>query len=263
MRLTAVLLFLSITGIAVAQPNIGGVVNGASFDKDEAIAPGSLVSIFGTKFAKATAAADSIPLSTSLGGVTVKFTNGSKSIDAPLLFANSEQINAVVPWELVPSGVTANVGVEVSTSAGSSNSFTIAAKEFSPGIITVGGTLAAVQNTDGTLAQPPGSIAGRTTHPAAPGEVIVIYTTGLGPVNPSVPDGHIPPSGTLARTLHIPFVSIGGHSAHVEFSGLSPQFVGVYQLNVTVPNVTGDNLEVQLSLGGITTLKGVTMAVSQ
>jgi len=260
MRVTAVLLFLAVAGIAVAQPNVGGVVNGASFVKGEAIAPGSLVSIFGTQLASGVAEPDSIPISTKLGGVTVTFTNGGTSLQAPLLYVNSGQINAVVPWDLLPSGSTANVGVVVNNGS-NSNSFTVAAGEFSPGIITVGTNLAAVQNTDGTLAQPAGSIPGRTTHPASPGEVVVIYTTGLGPVSPTVSDGAIPPSGTLANTLHKPFVSIGGQSAAIQFSGLSPQFVGVYQLNVTVPNVTGDNLEVQLALGGINTPSGITMAV--
>jgi len=262
MRVSAVFLFLFVTGIAIAQPTIGGVVNGASFAKGQQIAPGSLISIFGTQLASGLATPSTIPLSTKLGGVTVKFTNGGTTIDAPLLFVDSGQINAVVPWELLPSGSSVQVGVMVTNGSSSSSSFTVAAGEFSPGIITIG-TLAAVQNSDGTFAQSAGSIPGRTSRPATPGSVVVIYTTGLGPVNPTVPDGAIPPSGTLANTLHKPFVSIGGQSAEIQFSGLSPQFVGVYQLNVTVPNVSGDNLEVQLALGGIETPKGITMAVSQ
>ena len=113
MRLTTVLLFLAATGVAVAQPSVGGIVNGASFVQGQAIAPGSLFSIFGTQLAAAQASADTIPLSTSLGGVTVKFVNGSASSEAPLLFLQSNQINAVVPWNLVPNGTTATVNVIV------------------------------------------------------------------------------------------------------------------------------------------------------
>jgi uncharacterized protein (TIGR03437 family) len=56
---------------------------------------------------------------------------------------------------------------------------------------------------------------------------------------------------------------IGGMSAKVQFAGLSPQFVGVNQINVTIPNVTpGNSVPFQIILGGITTSAGVTMAVS-
>ena len=72
-------------GLGFAQaPSIfdGGVMNGASFQKGQAITPGSLISIFGTALASTTAAADTIPVSTSLGGVTVTFVSDSKSVDA-------------------------------------------------------------------------------------------------------------------------------------------------------------------------------------
>src|SRR6478672_13149821 len=81
----------------------GGVLNGASFDRNMPVTPGSLISIFGSNLAATTAMADSIPLSSVLGGVNVK-VNG---IDAPLngVFhtADGDQINAQLPWN-VPAG---------------------------------------------------------------------------------------------------------------------------------------------------------------
>ncbi len=262
MKLTTVLLFLAATGVAVAQPSVGGIVNGASFVPGQAIAPGSLFSIFGTQLAAAPAGADTIPLSTSLGGVTVKFVNGSASSEAPLLFLQSNQINAVVPWNLVPNGTTATVNVIVTNNGVASAPASVKVGEFSPAVFAIG-TMAAVQNVDGSLAQPAGSISGRTTHPAAIGDVVIIYATGLGPVDTTVASGDTPPSGKTVNTLHKPFVAIGNVSAEIQFSGLSPQFVGVYQLNVVVPNVAlGDTVPVELSLGGINSPK-LTMAVSQ
>jgi uncharacterized protein (TIGR03437 family) len=91
-----------------------------------------------------------------------------------------------------------------------------------------------------------------------------IYTTGLGPVDIPLADGAIPPPGTLAHTLHKPLVLFGGHVAQIQFSGLSPQFVGVYQLNVVVPNVVPSNaVPVQLALGGVGTSSSITVAISQ
>jgi uncharacterized protein (TIGR03437 family) len=256
MRLTTVLLFLAVTGAAVAQPTVGGIVNGASFVPGQAIAPGSLFSIFGTNLAKSPAGADTIPLSTNLGGVTVKFVDGSTSVDAPLLFLQSNQINAVVPWGLASGNAT----VVVTNNGTSSSAATVKVGEFSPAVFAIG-TMAAVQNVDGSLAQPAGSIPGRTTRPAAIGDVVIIYATGIGPVDTTPAQGDIPSKTT--NSLHKPFVAIGGISAEIQFSGLSPQFVGVYQLNVVVPNVKpGDDVSLQLSLGGITSPK-LTMAVTQ
>jgi uncharacterized protein (TIGR03437 family) len=256
MRLIVVLLFLALTGVAIAQPTVGGVVNGASFVPGQAIAPGSLFSIFGTQLAASPASADTIPLSTSLGGVTVKFVNGSTSQEVPLLYLQSNQINAVVPWNLVPG----ETKVVVTNGSVSSSAASVKIGDFSPAVFPIG-TMAAVQNVDGSLAQPAGSISGRTTRPAKIGDVVIIYATGLGPVDTTPAEGGIPSKTT--HTLHKPFVGIGGIGAEIQFSGLSPQFVGVYQLNVVVPNVApGDTVPVELTLGGITSPK-LTMAVSQ
>src|SRR5438045_7779227 len=85
----------------------GGVLNAASFDRAMPVTPGSLISIFGSNLAATTATADSIPLSTRLGGVGVTI-NG---VDAPLngVFhtANGDQINAQLPWNVGSGTATA------------------------------------------------------------------------------------------------------------------------------------------------------------
>lgn len=259
MRLIAVLLFLTTTGVAIAQPTVGGIVNGASFVQGQAIAPGSLFSIFGTDLAKAPASADTLPLSTQLGGVTVNFVTSSGSVPAPLLYLQSNQINAIVPWNVA----TGDVSVVVNNNGATSSNAKVEVGEFSPAVFSIG-TMAAVQNPDGSLAQPVGSIAGRTTHPATIGSTIVIYATGLGPVDGNIANGAIPPVGPPINTRHQPFVAIGNVSADIQFSGLSPQFAGVYQLNVIVPNaVPGDAVPIQLILGGISSPKNITIAISQ
>ena len=264
MRIRALPLMIVTAGLALAQTpavSTGGVVNGASFVSGQPITGGSLVSIFGSNFASAIAGADTIPLSNSLGGVTVRFVNGNTSTPAPMLFVNSTQINVQVPWNLVPAGVSQNVNVIVTTGAGSSTPVTVGVGPFSPGIFSIG-TLAAAQNVDGTLAQPPGSIPGSTTHPAKIGDTIIIYATGLGAVDSPIADGDIPKK--LTNTLTVPIVLIGGVSAHVSFSGMSPQFVGVNQLNVEVPNTApGNAVSLQIQVGGINSPSSITMAVSQ
>ena len=97
LRVRFVLMVVLLGTLAFAQaPNVSenGVVNAASFapfgQPGHATAPGSIVSIFGTNFASSLASASTVPLSTSLGGVSVTFN----SVAAPLFFVSSAQINA-------------------------------------------------------------------------------------------------------------------------------------------------------------------------
>jgi uncharacterized protein (TIGR03437 family) len=256
-------------GLAFAQtPSIadGGILNGASFVKGQQVTVGSLVTIFGTNLASATAQADTIPLSTNLGGVTVQFINGSTTVNAPLVFVAGTQVNAQIPWGLVPAGATQNVSatVNVNNVTSAPSQFTVG--PFSPGIFATGPPdfRAIAQNLDGTLAQPAGSIAGLTTHAVKIGDAIIIYATGLGAVDNPPSDGGIPPAGTLANTLTKPIVTVGGIQAQVLFSGLQPQFVGVNQVNIIIPPnaPTGDAVPLQFQIGGITSPNNITIAVA-
>ncbi len=121
---------------------------------------------------------------------------------------------------------------------------------FAPGGFAVQGYAVAI-HTDGSLAAPPGSIMQVASHPAVPGETLQILATGLGPVIPSAITGNNS-LDMLRHTVAKPTVLIGGSLAQVTFSGLSPQFVGVYQLNVIVPANTspGDSVLLQIQIGG-------------
>ena len=171
MRIQLFLLFLVISCVAFAQPPSianGGVLNGASFATGQQITAGSLVTIFGSNLASAMAQADSIPLSSNLGGVTVQWANGNTTVNAPLVFVAGTQVNAQVPWELVPPGATQNVSVTVNANGVTSPPAQVTVGPFSPGIFTAGPPTfyAIAQNVDGTLVQAAGSIPGLTTHPA-------------------------------------------------------------------------------------------------
>jgi uncharacterized protein (TIGR03437 family) len=246
----------------------GGVLNGAGFQVGQQITPGSLISIFGTNLASTTAAADTIPLSTKLGGVTVQFVSGSTTVNAPLTFvqpdsaSSNSQINAQVPWEIIQAGTTATVSVIVSNNGVQSQPAMVTVGPFSPGVFSSGGRAIAI-NQDGTLSWPVGAVAGLTTRPAKAGDTITIYATGLGALDSPIADGANSLDKTR-NTLTTPIVMIGGITANVLFSGLSPQFVGVNQLNVTVPSVAaGDALPIQIQIGGMTTPNNITIAVGQ
>ena len=171
----------------------GSVVNGASFASGQAVAPGALVSVFGTSLASTTAQADTIPLSTARANVSVTF-NG---VPAPLLAVNHlstyDQINAQIPWDVLPG--TAQVVVTNGTASSTATSFQVVAS--APGIFSIAGTgtgqARALNNSDGTFAAPAGSVPGLTTHAAKIGDPIV----GLNQINivlaPGTPTGNSGP----------------------------------------------------------------------
>ena len=136
----------------------------------------------------------------------------------------------------------------------------------SPAILTVNNqsTQGSVQIADtGIFAAPLDSIAGAQTRPANIGEFITIYCAGLGSVNNPPSPGAMAGSNPPSTTTTLPQVTIGGVSANVSFSGLTPGFASLYQVNVQVPAgvAAGDTVPLVLSIGGIQT-NTVTVAVS-
>jgi uncharacterized protein (TIGR03437 family) len=220
----------------------GGVVDAATFHAP--VTPGSLVSIFGTGLAAAITSASVTPLPETLGLVTVSF-NG---IAAPLLYVSPTQINAQLPWR-VPS--TGAVSVTVTNNGSASAPQAVQVAPFSPGFFAIGGYAVAV-NPDGSVAAPAGAVPGFPSHPATPGDTLTLYASGLGVVSPAALTGN-DSIDTLRRTLDSPTVSIGGVAAPLLFAGLSPQFVGVYQINVAVPPAAAATAApLQIQAGGVT-----------
>jgi len=238
-------------------------VNAASFDPGKPVAAGTLVSIFGNQLAPGLALADSVPLSTSISNVSVSF-NG---VAAPLDFVSAGQINALVPFEVLPPGTSGTVNVTVRNNGVTSAPEPVVINQVSPGVFNVNGHAIAIIATDpkdpryGTLAAPAGSIPGLTTSPAHVNDVLIVYATGLGAVNPPVQSGH-DSLDQLRQTVLTPTPLIGNIQGPLYFSGLTPQFPGVYQVNIGVPQVApGSAVPLQFQIGGVTSPATANIAV--
>ena len=255
-RLALISATLVCSSVLLAQ-NITAVVNPAAVNQSNGVAPGSLVSIFGGGLAGSLASADSVSLSTSLGDVSAVTVNG---MAAPLVMVSDGAITAQMPWEIIPGPAN----VTVARGNVFSNAYTVQVNQFAPALfnIRLGGLQAIAVNGDGSLAAPSGFLGGLSAHPATAGDTLTFYATGLGPVNGSLPDGTLPPDSTYT-TVNQPVVTIGGMPADVSWAGISPQFFGVYQLNVQVPQgVAASNaVPVQVQIGGVSTTDPVTIAV--
>jgi uncharacterized protein (TIGR03437 family) len=231
-------------------------VNGASFQvNNKPLAPNTIATIkpLGIQFGKDTADAFSqstpIPLPTALANIQVT-VNGTP---APLYYVSPGQINFVVPWN-APTGGTADVQVLNTVTgqllaAGKVPMNTVSPAIFVGASVGVGVKLAAViNNQSGTVND--------ATHPAKRGEYISIYATGQGLVSSPPTDGDIPRNGLVAAqgslrviigtdyTDQIPLQgdekrSIPGVDTNfIQFSGLSPAFPGMWQVNVRIPQAT-------------------------
>jgi mannan endo-1,4-beta-mannosidase len=245
----------AIPSVSSSSPSVTGALNGASFGVGAPVPEGGIASLFGANLASNTTAASSTPLPDNLDGISVTVND----IPAALYFVSSGQINVQIPWNALPSGTATGTGAVVvsSTATGLSQSFSIPIAAAAPALFTTqsGVGQAIAINADGTLAD--------TNHPATPGSVLVLLANGLGPVGPSIADGAAS-SDTLRSTLNVPTVLIGGIPAQVVFSGLSPQFVGVNQINVVVPTgvTPGNGVSLQIQIGSLTTSSNVTIAVA-
>lgn len=190
------------------------VVNGASFQPG--LAPGGIVSIFGKGLAADTAAAADVPLPAALAGTNV--TANGESL--PLYYVSQGQINAQLRMDQLGP-----VTLRVTTASGSSE-VQVDVAESAPGIFP-----GAIQHADGT--------AVTSASPARPGEMLVVYACGLGAVDRQLDAGEVTPIA-LARTLARVTAEIGGVAVDPYFAGLTPNYVGLYQVNMQVP-ATLDN----------------------
>lgn len=231
-----------VLGINVALPapalsgsgvylNPTGIVNAASSAPFTArIAPGELLTLYGSGLASSLVVAPSIPFTTQLGNVQVT-VNGTA---APIYYVSPTQISAIVPYSIT----SALAQVQVNNNGTLSNTVTVPVGVTAPGIFTVppGGLgYGAVLHQNGSLVT--------TASPAQIGETVSVYLTGLGAVTPTIADGAPGPSNPLSYTAKTITADISGVTATVLFAGLAPGLAGLYQVNVTIPSgvTAGDN----------------------
>ncbi len=197
---------------ATARPftTAASVVNAAS--SAAGLSPGGLASVYGTNLAGGASAQAAFPWPSSLAGVTVLV--GGRA--ASLLFVTDGQINFLVPSEL-PEGSTQ---LTITTPAGTAAPVTVPVQAVSPGVFfDAASKFGAILNA--------GTAQTTEQRPAASGEFIEIYATGLGPVRTT--------SAGFRETVSTPQVQIGTLPAKVLFSGLAPGYLGLFQINVQMP----------------------------
>ena len=248
---------ISIAGITVAVSqassvllvNAGGLVNSASYKPS--VSPGSIVSLFGNFLLSDPLAVSSFPLPTSLGGLAIQFAGAPL---APLFYASASQVNAQIPWELAGQSQVSTTAINNDRT---SAPYVYNLATYAPGLFSING-----QGTgQGAILDAKFHLVDSTNPAVAGSTVVQIFCTGLGPVRNQPATGAPAPSGPLATTTLTPTVTIGGVPASVPFAGLTPGFVGLYQVNALVPQTVGMGAApVTISIGDVLS-NTVTMAV--
>jgi uncharacterized protein (TIGR03437 family) len=202
-------------------------VNAATFQDGAPVAPGSIVSLFGSFPNSATAAAPSYPLPPKLGETELMVDGRA----APLFFVSPGQVNAQIPFAIAPGQVLA----EVRVGGQSVGRAPVTIVPSAPGFF-------AAVNQGGALNSP--------SAPARRGQLLVLYGTGLGAVDPPIDDGAAAGSPTR-QGVATPNVFLMGRQFPVQFSGLTADFAGLWQINLTLPDdaPTGPDLPLTVVLG--------------
>ena len=208
----------------------GGVVNAGSFQP--VLAPGTDSSIFGFHFAANPITATSVPFPYSLGGVSVT-VNGTP---APIIYADTGQVNFQVPYETGLGTATIIVSVNGVPSA----SAQVAIAQTAPGLLFSTGNQAVAQNQDYSLNGP--------ANPAKVGSYITLYLVGGGAATPPVNTGVAAPASPLS-TFGAVGTTVGSVPANVVFAGLTPGSVGLMQVNLQIPDLPAGNYPVKVTVG--------------
>ncbi len=185
-----------------------------------ALAPGTIIQIYGQNLASQTAQPTTIPLPTTMNGTSVIIGG----IPAPLYYVSAGQINAQLPFELTPGN---QYQVLISANGALTTPDVVQLSAATPGLAAFADSTLIAQHGDGTLVS--------ATAPAKPGEYLVAYLAGMGETTATPVSGTASPGSPLALPSLPPVLTLNGAVYPIAFAGLTPGLVGLYQMNFQVP----------------------------
>jgi uncharacterized protein (TIGR03437 family) len=199
------------------------------------VSPGSIVDIYGTGLAATEVnapAGAALPL--TLGGVQVT-VNGTP---APLIYVGPLQIIFQMPYETALG--TASIVVVNNNAASSPGAVTV--EQAAPFILSFGANRAVVVNQDRSVNAPGNG--------GKPGDALVAYLIGSGPLDNPIATGAEATSSPLSREKLTTTVTVGGSNAGVQFAGMTPGFAGLMQINFVMPNLAPGDYPMRVTIGG-------------
>ncbi len=226
----------------------GGTLNNLNPVVGGPLAPGMIAEVFGTGLAASAQATGKLPLPTSFNNTYAQVGPDR----APLYFLSSGQVNIQIPAEIAASQ---QVPIVFSVNNALTLPVTLDIVPGGPGVLShLNGPPPSIQNNADIVAQHLDGTFADSKSPGKPGEYLVMYLVGLGATNPSVPSGMPAPAppNPLAKVTNQPTVTVDGLPSNVFFAGLTPGFVGLYQIDFQVPTgIHTGNVVVKVSQNGV------------
>jgi len=228
--------------LAQSSPFIYSVVNGASGvmpgQAQSVIAQGSLFVCYGYGLGKTLQNESGFPIPQTVGGTSIRISAGGSTYNALMIYSSESQAAAILP-----SAVPVGDGMLTATVNGlSGNSIKIHIVNSAFGIFT--GSSNGVGA--GVITAPDGRLYS-FGQPAHPGDVAIMWGTGLGPVN------GVEASGLLPGNQFNPELFVGSQRVNVEYAGRSGCCAGLDQIVFDVPNgIYGCFVPIAVRSNGIT-----------
>ena len=233
-------------------PTFAAIANAASFARGP-VAPGEIVTVFGTNFGPAVLAGLRLNSSGAVDTMIAETRILFDGVPAPMLYSSNGQLSAEVPYSVRNKNSTS---VQIEYQGARSTPLIVPVSPAAPGIFSIDSTgQGAILNQDYSI--------NNVNNPAAPGSIVSIYATGEGDTDPPGVDGKLT-TFPLPMPLLSVSVLIGGLPADVSYAGGAPgATAGLLQVNAKVPEGVSRGVPalVQIRVGGATTQSGVTLAV--
>jgi uncharacterized protein (TIGR03437 family) len=256
-------LFTLTFNISAASPNApsintNGVVNNAS--QVSGLTSGGFISIYGLNLSTVSTpqywsiANGKLPINTAGSEVLI---NGKP---AYLYYVSPTLINALAPVD----ATLGPVSVQVVTSNGTSAAQTVTKTSVAPALFmfSQGGNKYAIATLpDGANPIPAGLVPGAFVRAAKVGDVVALWATGLGPTNPTIPDGQVVTVQNRGVLTSPYSLLIGGQAANIQYAGLVE--AGVYQVNFVVPQLPPGDASVKLTVAGVSTQANAYIYIGQ
>jgi uncharacterized protein (TIGR03437 family) len=216
-----------------ALPGVGPVISAISDPARKTVAPGGLMTIFGSNLIKvpgdvlASSPGTSLPTAYNGTGATL----GGTAV--PLLVAAPTYIVAQVPADAKTGSQT----LVVKNSNGTAQTLlpvTVDVAAAAPGVFFDANGGVFLKNSDYSLVT--------RGNPAKAGDIVLIYSTGLGATTPAIQSGALTLQPGATNTFYNtvkPTVTVGGQNANVIYSIASPGFAGLYQTAIAIPSGAG------------------------
>src|ERR1041385_8173918 len=239
-------------GCTLSPPSITNVISAGAYGAFTTFGGGSWIEVYGSNLAANTREwtgndFSGVNAPTKLDGAAVSI-NGQSAFT---WYISQGQMNVQAPADTA----TGPVQITATNCAGASAPFVMQRAAMMPGMLAppsfvVGGKqyLAALYSDGITFVGNTNLIPGVPFRPAKPGDSITAYGIGFGDVMPPIPPGVIVTQSNSIPNLTIQF---GQTPAATTYAGLAPGFVGLYQFNITVPDVADGDYQIHVALGGV------------